>query len=283
MAPKSFSDVYNSSDPDAQSLLSHEQHDNEWQREKSGSRTPETRSPWRGFLTAKNLLLHVVLISIYTVVAAFLVYTSRHNAASPASCTAPWSPAHQIVEWEDRRLRAFTDGSDFVGGPSPKVDAAWSDLMSGVNIRITNDELRRIGATDSIALSDGSGYLGSLSVYHELHCVKLLRQWLYKDHYFANVSQHEYVRRHSHIEHCLEALREAISCHSDVTVIPYYWLHDQNEPNRTLGLTIRDDAPMHRCVQFDKVHTWAKSRRVDLRDPNAVVPEKVGVGQQSER
>lgn len=39
-----------------------------------------------------------------------------------------------------------------------------------MNMRILPSEMHRIGA-DSLRLSDGSGYVGALAVYHELHCV----------------------------------------------------------------------------------------------------------------
>lgn len=55
-------------------------------------------------------------------------------------------------------------------------------------------------------MSDGSGHLATLGVYHDLHCVvsntailgttkndlkrqKVLRQWIYKDYYFSNRTQ----------------------------------------------------------------------------------------------
>jgi hypothetical protein len=42
--------------------------------------------------------------------------------------------------------------------------------MVAVNIKILPEEMDRLG-TSSIKLRDGSGYVGLLSVYHELHCV----------------------------------------------------------------------------------------------------------------
>ena len=39
-----------------------------------------------------------------------------------------------------------------------------------INIRITTDEMRKLNQT-SLVLADGSGQLGTLGVYHELHCL----------------------------------------------------------------------------------------------------------------
>jgi hypothetical protein len=74
-------------------------------------------------------------------------------------------------------------------------------------------------------------------------------------------------------EHCLEELRVSAACRGDTSVIPYYWLHGEGQNDTLLGMSIRDDKPLHRCVKWNPLHTWAKSRRVDLRDPNLAVPE----------
>lgn len=46
---------------------------------------------------------------------------------------------------------------------------------------------------------DGRGYLGTLNVYHELHCLKRLHQYMYPDYYFGDLTpeQHELNRLHN--------------------------------------------------------------------------------------
>lgn len=84
--------------------------------------------------------------------------------------------------------------SPFVGEPRPELDAAWSNLLrceiadtltkalggsltgpqANVNtaskIRILENEMLRMNKT-SIALRDGTGYIGYLESIHMLHCV----------------------------------------------------------------------------------------------------------------
>lgn len=39
-------------------------------------------------------------------------------------------------------------------------------------IRLTHDEMRALGReAEGVRLTDGSGFLGQLTVYHNLHCV----------------------------------------------------------------------------------------------------------------
>ena len=44
------------------------------------------------------------------------------------------------------------------------------DIMQDINIRISNEEMKRLKQS-SLKLADGSGQLGTLGVYHELHCL----------------------------------------------------------------------------------------------------------------
>ncbi len=56
------------------------------------------------------------------------------------------------------------------------------------------------GRLDSgVADPDGRGYLGTLNVYHELHCLKRLHQYMYPDYYFGDLTpeQHEMNRLHN--------------------------------------------------------------------------------------
>lgn len=65
--------------------------------------------------------------------------------------------------------------------------------------------------------------------------------------------------------HCLEHLRQTASCRGDISVIPYRWvyLNDSVELG-FVGPTQADAEATHRCVNWDRLHAWAKERRVDL-------------------
>lgn len=41
-----------------------------------------------------------------------------------------------------------------------------------MNVRLSLDDVRAFGReATAVGMSDGGGYLGTLNVYHELHCV----------------------------------------------------------------------------------------------------------------
>lgn len=79
--------------------------------------------------------------------------------------------------------------TDFSSPPSLEVDAAWHELLTCMclalqtlnaepttdsladnNLVVSAEDLTRLDRT-SVPLVDGSGYLASLSVFHQLHCL----------------------------------------------------------------------------------------------------------------
>lgn len=41
-----------------------------------------------------------------------------------------------------------------------------------MNFRISKEDVQHFGREENaVALPDGSGYIGSLNVYHEIHCI----------------------------------------------------------------------------------------------------------------
>lgn len=61
------------------------------------------------------------------------------------------------------------------------------DLMAGTLLRISEDELDQHGF-DSIPLKDG-GYAAGLGVAHNLHCVKKIKQFIYRDYFYGDLER----------------------------------------------------------------------------------------------
>ena len=57
-----------------------------------------------------------------------------------------------------------------MGEPSHEMENAWSELLEGTLIRISEDELGQTGAKYSIPVR-GGGYAAGLGVSHNLHCL----------------------------------------------------------------------------------------------------------------
>ncbi|KAH6854703.1 hypothetical protein B0I37DRAFT_349988 [Chaetomium sp. MPI-CAGE-AT-0009] len=241
--------------------------DNKSDLEKESSFTPSGQPPrWRclGYLS-----FHGTLVMLYTTLFFLLTFRKRECGAPSLRDLSLYSPAEQVIEYETRPVDGLAEGSIYAGYPRPESETAWRSLMEGTNIKLYPDEMGRLNET-SLKMRDGSGSLAVLGVYHELHCVKRLRKWFYREHYYPNQTELEFNERMTHADHCLEFLRQASMCHGDVTVTSFKWLHDAQ--GHAIEPTTKEGA-LHRCVKWDNLQTWARSRRVDLFDPHLLVPE----------
>lgn len=59
--------------------------------------------------------------------------------------------------------------------------------------------------------------------------------------------------------HCVENLRAAILCHSDVTPVTFHW-------NRRMQSVVQKLETPHKCRNFEKIRRWAGERRVPFDD-----------------
>lgn len=146
--------------------------------------------------------------------------------------------------------------------------------------------MRRMNKT-SIALRDGSGYIGYLEFVHMLHCVvsdplelrriQLMVQRnastslntrgiitnfraLAPSHPLIGVSKDtsRSCTSCSHIpvkDHCLEVLRRGIMCSADVTVNTYSW----KNPEEIKG----DSSWPRKCTDWESIQVWADERAVE--------------------
>jgi Mycotoxin biosynthesis protein UstYa len=82
------------------------------------------------------------------------------------------SPARSAVGYEKIVTNSTVyNTNQFRGKPSPEVTEAWhSAYTRWARIVVSGDDLKAIDR-ESIPLADGSGYLATLDVFHQLHCL----------------------------------------------------------------------------------------------------------------
>lgn len=96
---------------------------------------------------------------------------------------------------------ALLDENPFKGPPSAKIDAEWERIMNreltitlqkvaneGVvaQIRVDAKDLKALDKPETQAAYSkeiGGGYTAGLEVFHQIHCLNMLRQWSYKEYY----------------------------------------------------------------------------------------------------
>ncbi|KAI0834757.1 hypothetical protein F5Y06DRAFT_278337 [Hypoxylon sp. FL0890] len=160
-------------------------------------------------------------------------------------------------------------GTPFAGDPNAELDQAWHDLLEGTTIRVAKEDLDYYNVT-SLPLADGSGYASELFVTHELHCLKKVRQWIYKDTYFTQIQGLARNELKRHIDHCIETLRQGIMCRGDVSLGTYTYLGGSRD------VTARSWGE-HQCIDFDALMVWMRERAVDIFQEGVLTsPEHLG-------
>ncbi|XXH01579.1 hypothetical protein Hte_007939 [Hypoxylon texense] len=206
------------------------------------------------------LLLHTIFFLLYVCFTAIVLFAYPFH-----SCSGPLNTLTLTGEALALRRQRFvlSEESPYVGSPSKDVDRAWAKLLDHVNIRAYDRELTFSNQT-SVPLPGREGSLVWMDVSHQLHCVKYLRQWVYRDHYHPEVGSEEMPHLLLHIDHCLDLIRQALMCRADTSLMTFHWAAGRREPMLKLV------SPEHVCVDWKDLMEKVKSRRVSDTDMAAL-------------
>ncbi|KAI9640574.1 hypothetical protein NHQ30_010872 [Ciborinia camelliae] len=191
---------------------------------------------------SSSVVLHIILIILYTIIAFTFVYTK------------PFSPAQESVSYESVTINTpLEDKNPFKGEPRQELEDAWYNILKYQNIRVTKEELDLINRT-SVPLNDAQGgYLANLDVFHELHCLNIIREHVYREFY---PDQHSLTLQRQHVDHCIDTLRQTAMCHADISLLTYTWIDDYRWPWPNFDIA-------HECRSWEKVLEWTKGRYVE--------------------
>lgn len=95
----------------------------------------------------------------------------------------------------------------------------------------------------------------------------MLRQWHYRGHYFANVTDKEELHLVLNAEHCLDMLLQAAMCHAAGSLVTFAW--DKAEEKSVLNTT---DSPTT-CVDWGCLpHLSVSGLSLDTRCADCRIP-----------
>lgn len=131
-------------------------------------------------------VMHGTFLCLWATLIGHSLYSVDTYRREPSA----FSPALEVVEYET----VFFNGSlalqsEYRGPPGPYIDAAWERLIGGVlPMRIADDTLTRIGMAHRPSIvgyreEDGGGYMATIEVSHQMHCLNMLRRHTYFDYY----------------------------------------------------------------------------------------------------
>ncbi|KAI4861912.1 hypothetical protein F4820DRAFT_451454 [Hypoxylon rubiginosum] len=190
------------------------------------------------------ILLAFSISIILLVVGAVAYRLSRLTCPSlTPGAEMPYSPAP--LKYVNKYFTGDPDTPKFMGQPRPELDQAWHDLLTGTLIRYTREELLQAGNATSVKHKDG-GY-------------KRLKQYLHPDYYYSHEDQN-WDELYSHVDHCLESIRQELLCNADVNVYTLKWT-----PHSRFKPTVKVPQP-HACVDWKALHGWMQGRASRLED-----------------
>ncbi|KAK1973944.1 hypothetical protein LZ30DRAFT_814329 [Colletotrichum cereale] len=187
-----------------------------------------------------------------------------------AKLLSPYSPALEAVEYEWVTYQnSFDQPSAYRGQPTSELEQAWNDLIArkspilpnALTMHLANYRLSELnksaeGPWRRLSEEQGGGVAGFIEVFHQLHCLNLVRQYTYRDSYdysgevpFGDTPA--MLRRH--VDHCIETIRLNLMCAGDVT--PFLVTLD---PKNKLGESA-DFETLHKCRNFAKLADWSKT------------------------
>ncbi|OAL37120.1 hypothetical protein AYO20_03598 [Fonsecaea nubica] len=252
-----------------------------------------SRLPWR-----QRTSLNTLEIAIRVVLGFFLVLSllnigfllgdriigRRCDRGMPASTSS------DDTIWSQRGLmQLFTAGISIEGLPvqrlmllgtgSPQTASSiildglwvWADTIlawmveTAAVLNVSREEIYSSGnaaALETVVELDqdnGGGFMGTLEVFHQLHCLNVLRKWTYWDHYvdtdpfFQTRADH----RREHADHCIDVLRQALMCKSDLGLILFHWVKGIQIPSP-------DFNTLHQCRDPEAVLSWARANEAPI-------------------
>lgn len=160
---------------------------------------------------------------------------------------------------------------------------------------LTRSDLARLGKDSRTAVKfnpewniPGSEnlYLGVLDVFHQVHCLNMLRQNLVinYDYYWGEAyGFRPEAFRERHLSHCTSILLQNIMCHADTEVVTHVWRQGNPVPWPDFGVKkqCRDfGALMKFRDSMDVDDSWDKFRLYTKPPSEAVVlPEEDGLAE----
>ncbi|KAB8298645.1 hypothetical protein EYC80_000824 [Monilinia laxa] len=209
------------------------------------------------------IVAHSFIFATYTVA---LLASSRFLKLRAGPPTLVYTPAAEALQYEKTFYNGtlFTEGL-YKGDPRPELDLAWHNLVKNNNLRISNEELDKLGRT-ALPLADDSGYYGQLNVYHHLHCLKFMREAFYADYY----PDAQGPTTKMHVDHCIDDIRQALMCHADTSITTFKWQEGIRRP-------MPDFAGWHTCNNWQVLDDWATSRAFSMFDQKSLINPTYGI------
>ncbi|KAF9063608.1 hypothetical protein BDP27DRAFT_1231783, partial [Rhodocollybia butyracea] len=165
------------------------------------------------------------------------------------------APAQGSIQYEVRQFNSSirNDTTEYQGTPTEALDRKWKDLYECT--QISESEANNLVHKTVRIPGDEEYYITSLEVFHQLHCLNLLRKSLYPEYYPLTPVDH--------LDHCVDTLRQALTCTVDISPLSWKW-------DERLHITEPQLNGTHQCMNFTKIQEWAHHHQLKSEFNNTV-------------
>ncbi|EFQ34290.1 hypothetical protein CGRA01v4_03887 [Colletotrichum graminicola] len=177
----------------------------------------------------------------------FVILIFQNGDVGKHDCFVETSVYSPLVEYVPHRLvKARTNGtldypSKFRGRPSQELDDNWDSvsIFRPLDIPISDEQYSKFGASIETAVRSQTNPDTSFFVQpefsHQLHCVNLLRKTTYFNFDYYRDTGFDFRGRdeqmiQTHVDHCIEIIRQFVMCHADVGLVASHWIAEANHP-----------------------------------------------------
>ncbi|TRX93776.1 hypothetical protein FHL15_005452 [Xylaria flabelliformis] len=209
----------------------------------------------KGILSCGRVYVAILHVMILLLIGLLLNHGFIDSNRSSAQLERSWSPVQDFVEYQESTKHATDPGHNSVysGPPSEEQEDAWDRLIMPAYLNVSRDELTRAGESfENVIELVGGGYIVSLAVYHELHCL---------DRYYPNLTETQNQFLKGHLDHCLEVLRMSIMCQGNTVLNSYKW------DTEAIDKPMTTSNSRSVCVKWSSIEDWSYDKKVSYSPP----------------
>lgn len=241
--------------------------------------SPQRFGCWLIVSALTNGLLLVALIIVSTSACSPVQNGTVKSAPSDQDALRRVSLYSPILEGANLRLSTqqmngnLWDGlvSPWYGGPDePDKEHAWDEmeyirmipLTSAQVVKMGKDPARVAKFEDRYWGMGNDSYVGSMDLFHQVHCLNLLRKAAFADHP-GNAPGHAGRRREMgkiesmHIKHCTNMLMQHLLCTGDTGMLTYKWVEENDRP-------FPDFSVNRKCKDWRQIAEFRDAHGVDV-------------------
>ncbi|KAF2176083.1 hypothetical protein K469DRAFT_755879 [Zopfia rhizophila CBS 207.26] len=144
-----------------------------------------------------------------------------------------------------------TNQPQYVGTPSPEIDANWEALVGGRYIKLHLNEVEKLNKAD-----DHVADLTSLEASSGVVDTPQFDPDYYEQHLQSAMKHAHRMKMRMHVDHCIDQLRQAILCHGDLTPVTLRPVL-MNDPSADL---VGETERVHTCRNWKAIREWLTER-----------------------